>query len=104
MVLRAREGFLELLAPPVRLGLWAPADFQEPTERKGRKAPVAPRVTKVPAVLRVVLDPWVHAVCPAPEGFSAAQALPALQVPSGPRVSQVPKATKATKETSAPLV
>jgi len=104
MVLRAREGFPELLAPSVRLGLWAAADFQEPTARQAKKALVAPRVTMVPAVLKVVLDLWVHAVCPAPEGFSVVQALPALKVPSGPRVSQVPKATKATKETSAPLV
>ena len=104
MVLRAREGFLELLAPPVRLDLWVLADFPEPTERKARKALVAPRVTMVPVVLKVVLDLWVHVVCPAPEGFSVVQALPALKVPSGPRVSQEPKATKATKEISAPLV
>ena len=103
-VLRAREGFLELLAPPVRLDLWVVADFPEPTESKARKALVAPRVTMVPVVLKVVLDLWVHAVCLAPEGFSVVQALPAVKVPSGPRVSQEPKATKATKEISAPLV
>ena len=104
MVLRAREGFLELLAPPVRLGLWVVADFPEPTESKARKAPVALRVTMVPVVLKVVLDLWVHAVCLAPEGFSVVQALPALKVPEGPRVFQVPKATKATKVTWASLV
>jgi len=104
MVLKAREGFLELLAPPVRPGLWVLADFPEPTERKARKALVALRVTTVPVVLKVVLDLWVHAVCPAPEGFSVVQALPALKVPLGPRVSQEPKATKETKEISAPLV
>jgi hypothetical protein len=104
MVLRAREGLLELLAPPVRPEPWAPVDFPEPTESKARKALVALRVTMVPVVLQVVLDLWVHAVCPAPEVFSVVQALPALKVPSDPRVSQVPKAIKATKEALAPLV